>query len=137
MSSLSNATVPKRPESISVFVVDDEHVIATTVAMILKTSGFNAKAFFEPREALQAALLAAPDLLISDVVMPGMSGIDLAIEIQKNCPNCSVLLFSGQAATAELLGAANQAGHNFKLLSKPIHPTDLLAAIRHIENVSA
>lgn len=134
--SSHGVALPIRPESISVIVVDDEQVIATTVAMILKASGFNAKAFFEPQEALRAARLVAPDLLISDVVMPGMSGIDLAIEIQEFCPDCKVLLFSGQAATAEMLGAANEAGHNFKLLNKPIHPTDLLAAIKRIEGIS-
>jgi hypothetical protein len=40
-----------------------------------------------------------------------------------------VLLFSGQAASADLLKAAKEAGHDFELLLKPVHPKDLLAAI--------
>jgi CheY-like chemotaxis protein len=61
--------------------------------------------------------------------MPGMSGIDLAIAIRQAVPDCKVLLFSGQAATADLLADAREAGHNFTTLEKPIHPKDLLAYI--------
>jgi CheY-like chemotaxis protein len=115
-----------------VFVVDDEQIISSTLATILKRSGFDAVAFTDPREALGAARLAAPDLLISDVMMPELSGVDLAILIKKDCPGCKVLLFSGQAATANLLESARAEGHDFQLLSKPIHPADLLLKIKAV-----
>ena len=87
-----------------VFVVDDEDVIASSLAMILRfQGGFHARSFTNPLEALRAAQLEAPDLLISDVVMPELSGIDLAIQLREYCPDCKVLLFSGQAVTAQLL----------------------------------
>jgi DNA-binding NtrC family response regulator len=114
-----------------VFVVDDEQIIALTLATILNRSGFVATAFFGPLEALTTARSSVPDLLISDVVMPELSGIDLAIKLRSICPGCKVLLFSGQAATADLLTSARERGHDFTLLSKPIHPTDLLAAIEN------
>jgi CheY-like chemotaxis protein len=85
-------------------------------------------------EALQTAQVGCPDLLISDVVMPEMSGIDLAIRARALCSSCKVLLFSGQAATADLLDVARKNGHNFELLSKPVHPTDLLDAIRNLSS---
>ncbi len=114
-----------------VFVVDDENIIASSLAMILRLqAGFEARAFTLPLEALEAARLEAPDLLISDVVMPALSGIELAILVRAHCPNCKVLLFSGQAATADLLETARSKGYDFDLLSKPIHPSDLLAKIR-------
>ncbi len=71
-----------------------------------------------------------PDLLITDVSMPGMSGIDLAIEMKMVYPRCKTLLFSGQASTADLLEKARQDGHDFVLLQKPTHPADLLREIR-------
>lgn len=115
----------------SVFVVDDEDVIATTVAMILQLKGgFRARAFTKPLEALEAARVDPPDLLISDVIMPRLSGIDLAIQVREHCPHCKVLLFSGQAVTAHLLDTARANGHNFELLLKPVHPSDLLARIQ-------
>ena len=71
-----------------------------------------------------------PDLLISDVVMRGLSGVDLAIQIKAECPECKVLLFSGQAATQDLLWDARRQGHYFQLLEKPVHPSEMLASIR-------
>jgi len=116
-----------------VFVVDDEDVIASTLAMILRLQGgFQARSFTKPLDVLEAAELEAPDLLISDVVMPELSGIELAIQVRKHCPDCQVLLFSGQAATAALLETAHAKGYDFELLLKPVHPSDLLAKIRNL-----
>lgn len=113
-----------------VFVVDDEKVIAATIEMILSQSGFIARSFTNPVDALDAALRETPDLLVSDVMMPQMSGVDLAIRLTAQCPDCRVLLFSGQAMTLDLLEAARANGRTFELLSKPVHPHDLLEAIR-------
>jgi len=119
------------PQKPLVYVVDDETVIAETLAMILRQAGFAAHAFQDPIRALAAAESASPpNLLIADVVMPGMSGIELAIQFQQTYPECKVLLFSGQAATADLLEAARRQGYDFEVLSKPIHPADLLAKLR-------
>jgi CheY-like chemotaxis protein len=111
------------------YVVDDERLIASTLAAILKNSGFAAVAYTNPLEALKAAESETPALLISDVMMPEMTGIELAVRLKSLHPTCKVLLFSGQAATADLLQTARQDGHDFVLLQKPIHPKDLLAAI--------
>jgi len=110
-----------------VFVVDDESCIADTLAAILRMSGYTATAFYDGESALAACHSAAPDLIISDVIMPGMSGIELAIEVRERYPQCRVLLFSGMAATTDLLERARQRGHEFEVLAKPLHPADLLA----------
>lgn len=112
-----------------VFVVDDEHIIASTLTLILRHQGFEATSFFDPGEALLAAQGKAPDLLISDVVMPRYSGIELAIKMRTICPACKVLLFSGQAATTSMLDEARAKGHDFEVLAKPIHPHDLLKKV--------
>src|SRR5580698_2850004 len=85
------------------YVVDDEKIIAQTLALILNAAGFRAIAFIDPLEVIQVAQAVTPDLLISDVVMPRMNGIDLAIQFRTLCPDCKVLLFSGQSETADLL----------------------------------
>jgi CheY-like chemotaxis protein len=113
-----------------VFVVDDESVIASTLAAILKESGFKPVFFTNPLAALQSAKVIGPDLLISDVIMPQMTGVELAIQIRKVAPLCKVLLLSGEMATAELIERAQEDGHHFAVLAKPVHPTDLLSAIR-------
>ncbi len=124
--------MPQAQSRPRVFVVDDEDVIASSLATILCRAGFDAKPFTEPLMALKTADFEAPDLLISDVVMPGISGIDLAIQIQERCRSCKVLMFSGQAATADLLEKARASGHDFEVLLKPVHPRDLLSKIREV-----
>jgi CheY-like chemotaxis protein len=115
---------------LKVFVVDDETVIAATLAIILNQSGFQAESFTNPVLALERARTTRPDFVISDVMMPEMTGIELAIAIKNECPECKILLFSGQAATTDLLKAARAQGHDFHLLTKPVHPADLLQRIR-------
>ena len=58
-----------------------------------------------------------------------MSGIDLAITVTQTIPTCKILLFSGQAATIDLLERARTMGHDFTTLTKPVHPTDMLRRI--------
>jgi DNA-binding NtrC family response regulator len=75
--------------------------------------------------------------LVSDVIMPQMSGIEPSIAVKEICSQCKALLFSGQAATADLPLDARKRGHEFQLLNKPAHPTDLLAAIRVLQLLKA
>jgi CheY-like chemotaxis protein len=120
-----------------IFVVDDEPVIASTLATILQMNGFSARFFTCPLDALTAARLKAPDLLISDVAMPGISGIELAIQMRAQYPACKVLLFSGQAATMDLLEDARAHGHDFDLLQKPVPPTELLLEVGKMVNTTS
>ena len=113
-----------------VLVADDERVIADTLAIILNQAGYNASAVYSGNAAVEQAQALKPDLLISDVIMPDMNGIDAAIKIRALVPTCKILLFSGQAATADLLENARLQGHEFEILAKPVHPQDLLAKLR-------
>jgi CheY-like chemotaxis protein len=112
-----------------VLVVDDESVIADTLAEILTRSGYAGVAAYDGDSALETALLMPPEMLITDVVLPGMSGIELAITVRRVFPDCKIILFSGQASTADLLAAARKDGHHFTLLNKPLHPQDLLTRV--------
>lgn len=114
----------------TILVVDDEHMIADTLAIILNQSGYNAMAVYTGAAAVESARSSKPDLIISDVIMPDMNGIEAAIKIREFLPACKILLFSGQAATASLLELARNQGHEFEILAKPVHPQDLLAKLR-------
>jgi DNA-binding NtrC family response regulator len=117
-----------------VFVVDDEPTISLTLALILSKEGFISKSFTAPLEALQAASFDVPDLLITDLAMPGMSGVQLAIELQRDYPDSKILLFSGNAHIADFLVEATAAGYSFDLLTKPVHPNELLRTVRNLLN---
>lgn len=112
-----------------IFVVDDERCIADTLAAILSKAGYEASAFYNAQSALQEVYSCAPELVISDVDMPGMNGVEMAVCIRENCRGCKVLLFSGRATSQDLLQEAGAQGYDFELLAKPIHPRDLLAHI--------
>lgn len=113
-----------------VLVVDDEQVIADTLAKILDLNGYEASAVYTGTAGVESARSLRPDLIISDVIMPDMDGIQAAISIRSFLPDCKILLFSGQAATADLLENARAQGHKFEILGKPVHPSDLLARLR-------
>jgi YesN/AraC family two-component response regulator len=81
---------------LKVLVADDERLIADTLAIILNESGFEATAVYTGDDAIQTAKTLLSDVLISDVVMPGLNGINAAIEIPKVLPTCKILLLSGQ-----------------------------------------
>jgi DNA-binding response OmpR family regulator len=129
LGSASGLNESKEAHRPVVMVVDDESSIADTLAEILSRSGYAAITAYDGDSALETALLTPPEMLISDVVLPGMSGIDLAISVKRIFPDCKIILFSGQASTADLLAAAGRDGHHFVLLNKPIHPGELLARI--------
>jgi DNA-binding response OmpR family regulator len=121
------------PETVAkpkILVADDERVIADSLAMILNLSGFEARAVYSGESAIELAAEFQPEMLISDVIMAGLSGIDAAIQIRALFPQVKILLFSGQAATADLLEKARAQGYEFDILSKPVHPQDLLARLR-------
>jgi CheY-like chemotaxis protein len=114
----------------TVLVIDDDHGNADTLAMVLNISGFEATPVYSSAHGLELAQQIAFDHLITDVIMPGMNGIDAAIAIRHVLPNCRILLVSGNNNTAELLDAASAKGHSFDILAKPVHPTFLLEHIR-------
>ena len=121
--------MPQSPNR-KVLVADDERAIAVTLAAILTRSGFETRTVYSGEAAVEMAEHFRPDMLITDVVMRGISGIEAAIQISGLLPACKILLFSGQAETVDLLEQARIRGYDFEILAKPVHPQDLLARLR-------
>ncbi len=113
-----------------ILVVDDEVIIADTIVQILNRNGFIAEAAYSGVQAIELATMHCPELVLSDVMMPHVDGVEAAIAIRHHCPDTRIVLFSGQAATVEILERARERGHNFELLPKPIHPTQLIKHLR-------
>jgi CheY-like chemotaxis protein len=109
-----------------VLVIDDEPAIADSLVEILNVSGYDAIAFYSGHDAIEFARQRCPDLVISDVVMPKLNGVDTVLSIRELCPATRVFLFSGQASTVDILKRARAKGHEFELIAKPIHPEALL-----------
>jgi DNA-binding response OmpR family regulator len=111
-----------------IMVVDDEPLVADTLAMILTHAGYHAVRAYDARTALEIASVRAPDLLISDVAMPEMNGVELALGMVSMAPQCKVVLFSGHARSVDLMRAYD-AGYDFPLMAKPMHPSEMLGQV--------
>jgi len=120
-----------------VLIIDNEKPLADTLTLILQNAGYEARAVYDGVAALSLIESFVPDVLISDVVMPGMNGIDVCGKIHAELPNCHIILFSGQAATDELMKDARGKGCDWELLDKPVHPRDLLAKLSTLRSLAA
>jgi len=117
----------KKPK---IIVVDDEALIAETVVEILNQEGFAAISASSGASAIELAKVVHPAIILSDVIMPGLNGIEMGIKIREIVPTCKVILFSGQAATVDLLERARKQGYRFEILAKPIRPEHLIQVVR-------
>jgi CheY-like chemotaxis protein len=109
-----------------ILIADDEKLIADTLALILNQGGFEAQAVYTCQRALEVAPSFQPDVLISDVLMAEMNGVDAAIEIRSMLPDIHVFLLSGQTATADMIARSKADDLGFEVLVKPVHPQELL-----------
>jgi DNA-binding NtrC family response regulator len=116
-------------ETHRVLVIDDEADIADSLTDILILHGYDAVAFHDGLSAIESARSHCPDIVVSDVVMPKLNGVDTVAAIHEFCPEVRVVLLSGQALTMDILEKARAAGRDFEVLPKPIHPYLLLKKI--------
>jgi len=130
-AAIEDKNLSTQPKDQTIFVVDDESVIAQTVGIILRNAGYEARSFSEPGAALDAASGQSPDLLVTDMSMPEMNGIELATRMQELRPQCKVLVISGQMLTLPSAAKGDDTTH-FDFLPKPVHPLKLLQTIEHV-----
>jgi CheY-like chemotaxis protein len=113
-------------------IVDDEKLIADTAREILEQEGFQAVAAYDGWSGIEVATKFRPDYLLTDVLMPLMNGVQLAIAVKKMLPAAKILLFSGQAGISDILLEGQTQGYEFELAPKPIHPEILIERLRSL-----
>ena len=107
-----------------VIVVDDQPVIADTLAEILKQNGYDATALHSGEEALNWVSRSQPAIVLSDIRMKKINGIQAAVRIRNLYPNCRIILFSASAIDEREQAAIDEAG--FEFLHRPLHPREVL-----------
>jgi two-component system, cell cycle sensor histidine kinase and response regulator CckA len=113
----------------SILVVDDHQDVRTVAARLLRGLGYTVLEAENPSDALEiVARRPELDLIVTDVMMPGMSGSSLAHLLQTDKPNLRILLMSGRTDVPECPGTAPENG--FALLRKPFSPAELAAKVR-------
>ena len=116
-----------------VLVIDDEKPLADTLVMILQRNGYEAMCAYTGAEALDKLGSFRPDCVISDVIMPGITGTELCVEIESKLPDCRILLFSGQGSTTEMIESVRVKGHSWEVLAKPMDPRELLVKLASLQ----
>lgn len=121
-------------ERLRILVADDEPVIADTLAKVLNLNGFRTAIAYSGFGAVERAVSEPFDLFLTDVMMPGMSGIEAYLSIRKVRPECRVILLSGDDQATKLLADARDCGHDLEIFAKPVHPLVILERLRQLSS---
>ena len=118
-------------DSAKIIVVDDEKMVTSAFRTLFAVEGIKGGAFFNsPKEALEFMRTEAPDLIISDFLMPDMNGLEFLREAKKLYPETSMILLTGYADKENAIKAINEIGL-YKYIEKPWDNDDLLMNIRN------
>ena len=114
------------PRSGRITIVDDDDGVRTIMADMLSANGFDVESFASPQEALEKADWAASSVVVLDLVMPGLTGAELAERIRAEHPDKRIVFVTGFAGSTSL---DSLKGANNKVLRKPFTNAELLAAV--------
>ena len=118
-------------ENARIIVVDDEKMVTSAFRTLFAVEGIKGGAFFNsPAEALEYMQKEAPDLIISDFLMPEMNGLEFLREAKAMYPETSMILLTGYADKENAIRAINEIGL-YKYIEKPWDNDDLLMNIRN------
>jgi DNA-binding NtrC family response regulator len=116
-----------------VLAVDDEHVIADSFSTILRKHGFEVISVYSGYSAIETAFTWLPDVVISDINMPGVNGVDAVLSMARQLPRAKFLLFSGHLTSQSTVNRAHEQGLRFVFLQKPVPPESVLEYLRDCE----
>jgi two-component system response regulator HydG len=115
-------------DSIRVLVVDDERAILETVEILLRGEGFAATVHQNGREAMARLDEIRPDVVLSDIRMPGFTGLDVLAAVRERDPEIPVILMTAQASLQSAMKAVNEGAYYY--LQKPFSNDELVALCR-------
>lgn len=113
-----------------VLVVDDERTIADSLAQIFRSEGFDSHAVYDGDSAVTEASTFVPNVVITDIVMPGLNGWEVALAYSRLLPACRLILFSGHAEILGLPDRAGDASFRYEVYTKPVHPKVFLGRLQ-------
>jgi two-component system probable response regulator PhcQ len=126
---VSNAAGRKAARPVTLLIVDDEPVILKALRRIVRDDGYQVFTAGDGEDALRIVSSEAVDIVLSDLDMPGISGIDLMVRLRRNHPGVVRLLLTGRATVSAAVAAIND-GEVFRFLTKPWDVDELREVLR-------
>ncbi len=120
-------TMTTPPRASHILVVDDDRVLLSTLERLLRREGFEVTACGDPESALEQVREQAPHLVVSDLMMPGLDGIELLRRVRGIAPETEVLLITGHATVELAVEAMRQGAYDF--IQKPVERDQLLRVV--------
>jgi response regulator RpfG family c-di-GMP phosphodiesterase len=114
----------------SVYVVDDEPQICGLLTRILEREGYAVRAFTSGQEALDAARADPPDLVVTDLMMPGMTGLELVRAVRETHPGVSAVLTTGYASIDNVVDALRSGVNDF--VTKPFSVVEIRSVVSRV-----
>jgi DNA-binding NtrC family response regulator len=111
-----------------ILVVDDEEVVREVTVEVLRRGGHDPQGVPSAKHALELLDEESFDLVVSDVVMPEMTGVEFLYELRKSRPDLPVVLMTGGSKEPERATKAVELGA-CSLIYKPFSPAELTAAV--------
>jgi CheY-like chemotaxis protein len=120
----------ENPVKSYILVIDDDALVRQTLAQVLESTGYEVQCAPEGRQGLRAFHKRRPDLVISDIIMPEMEGIETIMELRILSRDCPIIAISGggRFGKADFLSVAKQLGAT-ATLRKPFETDDLLRTV--------
>jgi len=114
----------------SILVVDDDPLVAKTVQRMLATDEWDVRLARDGRDALEQVSRQTPDLIVTDIIMPDMEGLEIIAALQKTNPHIRIIAVSGvgRGNDVSYLDYAEKLGA-YATLTKPFRREDLLRIV--------
>src|SRR5687767_14731624 len=114
----------------TILIVDDEDRLRLSLSYMLQKEKYRVEAATNAEEALGCLRSHEYDLMFLDLNMPGMSGIDLLVEVHKRYPHMPVLILTAHAALESAIQAVRLGARDY--LVKPVEPVEILTRVAEI-----
>ena len=120
---------PPKARPVTLLIVDDEPAILKALQRIVRDEGYKVITALDGEEALRLVASETVDVVLSDMDMPGMSGLDLMVRLRRNHPSAVRLLLTGRGTLAAAVGAIND-GEVYRFMTKPWDIDELREVLR-------
>lgn len=120
---------PSRARPITLLLVDDEPAILKALQRVVRDEGYKVITALDGESALRLVASESVDVVLSDMDMPGMSGLDLMVRLRRNHPSAVRLLLTGRGTLAAAVGAIND-GEVYRFMTKPWDIDELREVLR-------